>query len=261
MSSWWDAVQDPAQWLALFDALPSVYLYAKDQEHRFRRVNVALARMLGCEPSQMEGKGDRDFLPPAMADQYVEEDRVVMRSGVPLIDQIWLVPDAGGFPKWFLSSKFPLRDQAGAVVGIAGVMREYDGGGSMAGKGRYVRLSPALNHVQAHYGRVLKVEELAGLCHLSVSQFQREFRSCFRCTPLEYVLGVRLLMARSRLSQGEDPLGVIALECGFYDQSHFTRAFRKANGVTPSEFRRGVWSAFQPGPRRVGGSRGNKAEA
>lgn len=259
MSGWWNAVRNTAQWLQLFDVLPSVYLYAKDQQHRFRRVNVALARMYGCEPSQVEGKCDRDFQPPALADQYVEEDLAVMRSGAPLIDRIWLVPDAEGFPKWFLSSKFPLRDEEGKVVGIAGVMREYDAGGSLAGKGHYARLSPALNHVLAHYGSALKVEELARLCHLSVSQFQREFRACFACTPLEYVLGVRLLMARSRLTQGEDPLGVIALECGFYDQSHFTRAFRKANGVTPLEFRRGIWSAFKPGPFRVGETHGEEA--
>jgi PAS domain S-box-containing protein len=247
MSAWWHAVRDPSQWLDLFDVLPTVYFYTKDLEHRFRRVNVALARMHGFEPAQMEGKLDRDFHPPVLAQQYVEEDLAVMRSGEPLPDRIWLVPDANGFPRWFLSSKFPLRDAGGSVVGIAGVMREHDMGATIEGKGHYARLTPALNHVLTHYGSGLEVEGLARLCHLSVSQFQREFRTLFGCTPSEYVLGVRLLVARSRLTRTEAPVGDIALECGFYDQSHFTRAFRKATGVTPLQFRTGSWRVFQPG--------------
>lgn len=87
----------------------------------------------------------------------VEEDLAVMRKGEPLPDWIWLVPDATGFPKWFLSSKFPLRDAGGSVAGIAGVMREHEAGVTIEGKGHYARLTPALNHVLQHYGSGLEV--------------------------------------------------------------------------------------------------------
>lgn len=238
MSAWWSEVAEAGQWLSLFDSLPGVFFYAKDLEHRFRRVNRAMAELHGCvSPGDMVGRGDMDFHPPALAAQYVEEDLVVIRSGEALLDRNWLVPGADGLPRWFLSSKFPIRCNAGHVVGIAGVMRPHEGIGD-AGKSSYARLTPALKHVLGHFGEPVTMEDLASLCHFSVSQLQRDFQRCFGCTPSSYLLGVRLLMARSRLVQTSDPIGVIALECGFYDQSHFTRAFQRANGLSPLSFRR-----------------------
>jgi AraC-like DNA-binding protein len=236
--AWWDSVAEPAQWLDLFDNLPNVYFYAKDLQHRFMRVNQATCELHGCRsPADMIGRRDEDFHTPTLAAQYVEEDREVFASGVPLRDKVWLVRDAEGLPRWFVSSKFPLFDRGGRTVGLAGVMRAHDGTGS-DGRDAHARLTPALEHVLHRYGEPLSVEALAALCHLSVSQLQREFRRCFECTPTEYLLGVRLLMARSRLQSTGDPVGVIALECGFYDQSHFTRAFQRANGISPSAFRK-----------------------
>jgi AraC-like DNA-binding protein len=54
----------------------------------------------------------------------------------------------------------------------------------------------------------------------------------------DYILRLRLLMARRRLRTTTDAVGRIATECGFYDQAHFTRAFRKYTGQTPLDYRR-----------------------
>ncbi len=237
MQRWWQSVSHPGQWLDLFDAIPSVFFYAKDPSHRFTRVNRAMALMHGCRgPEWMVGKCDADFHPPALAAQYVEEDRQVMRANEPLLERIWLVQGADGLPRWFLSNKFPLRNAAGAVVGIAGVMWAHDHTGG--GRGDYARLTPALDAVLKKYGEDLGVPNLARLCNLSVSQFQREFRRCFGLTPTAYMLGVRLLMARWKISHTNASVGEIALECGFYDQSHFTRTFSRAMGVNPLAYRR-----------------------
>lgn len=237
MDSWWRSVSDPAQWLDLMEALPAVCFFCKDSGGRFMRVNAAGAALHGCSREEMIGKKDADLHPPALAAQYVEEDRKVMRTGVPLLDRLWLVYNAAGTPGWFLSSKFPLRNPRGEVVGIAGVMRVQDAPGGVAGPGGYNRLTPALNHVLTHYGTDLRMEALAERCHLSVSQMQREFQRCFGTTPSAYLLNVRLLMARWRLKNTGTSVGAIALECGFYDQSHFTRAFQKAHGVSPLKYR------------------------
>jgi PAS domain S-box-containing protein len=238
MHSWWRSVSDPTQWLDLLDVLPEVYFFSKNLEHRFMRVNAACAALHGCSPEQMIGMRDSDFHPPALAEQYVEEDRAVMHSGTPLRDRIWLVYRTTGEPCWFLSSKFPLRDKRGAIAGIAGVMRAHHAAAGAEDRGPYDRLTPALDHVLTHYGTALSMESLAQCCHLSLSQMQREFQRCFGTTPSAYLLNVRLLMARWRLKNTEAPLGSIALECGFYDQSHFTRAFQKAHGISPLQYRK-----------------------
>jgi AraC-like DNA-binding protein len=245
MQHWWKSVSDPAQWLALFDAIPAVFFYTKDTSHRFMRVNLAMAQMHGCRtPESMVGRCDADFHPPALAAQYVEEDRQVMCANVPLLERIWLVHGADGLPRWFLSNKFPLRNAEGEVVGLAGVMWAHDHTGG--GRGAYSRLTPALDLVLRNYGQELSVQSLALLCSMSVSQLQREFRRCFGLTPTAYVLGVRLLMARWKLANTEAPVGEIALECGFYDQSHFTRTFSRAMGLNPLAYRRKVAALSLP---------------
>jgi AraC-like DNA-binding protein len=167
-----------------------------------------------------------------------------MCANEPLLERIWLVQAADGLPRWFLSNKFPLRDAAGEVVGLAGVMWAHDHTGG--GRGAYSRLTPALDLVLRDYGREQSVRSLALLCRMSVSQFQREFRRCFGLTPTAYVLGVRLLMARWKLANTEAPVGEIALECGFYDQSHFTRTFSRAMGLNPLAYRRKVAALSLP---------------
>ena len=63
-------------------------------------------------------------------------------------------------------------------------------------------------------------------------------RSCSAKPTTTSILRLRLLMARRRLRTTTDAVGRIAAGCGFYDQAHFTRAFKKHTGETPLEFRR-----------------------
>ena len=225
------------QVLDLFDALPDVYLFVKDCESRFTRGNHAFLSLHGCESAaELLGKTDYDFHPPALAAQYVAEDRQVMRSGRPLRDQAWLVADHEGLPQWYLCTKSPLFDADGTVSGIAGILRPFDHAGKAPDE--YKRLTPVLEHVVAAYRRPLPVAELASRAGLSPSQLQREFRRLFGMSVGDYILRLRLLMARRRLRTTTDAVGRIAAGCGFYDQAHFTRAFKKHTGETPLEFRR-----------------------
>jgi PAS domain S-box-containing protein len=239
-----DRVRDAREVLALFDHLPRVYLYVKDRAHRFVKVNRGLLELLGLRSeSEILGKTDLDITAPVLAEQYLEEDRRVMESRQPLPRQAWLVPGADGIPRWFISTKLPLFDRAGEVIGLAGVMQPYDQAGEAPGE--YRRLTPAIEFVLSHYGEPLTLEQIASKAHLSISQLRREFQRLFGLTPGDYLLKVRLLMARRALEQTGKPVGIIAQECGFYDQSHFTRAFGKATGLRPLEYR----ARFAPTPR------------
>ncbi len=230
-------VSDPAVFAEMFDVLPETYLFIKDRGHHYMKVNRALAVIHGfASEHEMLGRTDFAFHPPALAAQYVEEDRRVMESGRPLVDQVWLVQSADGTPRWYVSSKFPVRGPGGAVMGVAGVMRPYDHAGGAPGD--YQRLTRACEYVLAHYGEPIAVADIARRAHLSESQLQREFRRLFGMSLGAYLLRVRLIMSRRRLEASSDPVGRIALECGFYDQSHFTRAFRAETGLRPLEYRR-----------------------
>ncbi len=222
---------------ALFDHLPDAYLYVKDCHSRFVKVNEALWRLEGCtDEAGMLGRTDFDFHPPALAGQYIDEDRRVMAGGKPLPDQLWLVPAADGVPLWYLSSKRPLRNATGEVIGIAGVMRRAEHAG--VAPREYARLAPVLDAVTSGYSRPLTIGTLARRAGLSVSQLQREFTRLLHQTPSEYIVRVRVLMARRLLERTTQALGKIALDCGFYDQSHFTRTFRTQTGMAPSDYRK-----------------------
>jgi AraC-like DNA-binding protein len=239
------AVGDPRTLFDLFDHLPRVYLYVKDRKHRYLKVNRSELILHGLNSeSEMLGRSDLDFHPPALAMQYMEEDRLVFESKQPVLDRAWLVLSADGTPGWYLSTKIPLFDAKGEVIGLAGVMRPYDHAADAPGG--YQRLTRAIDFVLQNYRDPITVEEMAKRAHLSVSQLRREFVRLFGLTPGEYILKVRLLMARQRLEQTSEPVGNIAHECGFYDQSHFNRAFRGALGIRPLEYRR----RFGPEQRR-----------
>jgi AraC-like DNA-binding protein len=230
-------VADPVALVALFDVLPDVFLFIKDRAHRYVKVSRSLVQLHGCSTeAEMLGRTDHDFNPPALATQYVAEDRRVMATGKPLHDQVWLVQDAAGMPGWYISSKFPVFGERRTVIGVAGVMRPYRRAGGAPGD--YERLTAACEYVLANYGQPIAIADLARRAHLSESQLQREFRRLFGMNPGTYILQVRLMMAQNLLEKTAMAVGQIALDCGFYDQSHFTRTFRAANGLSPLAYRR-----------------------
>ena len=220
----------------LFDHLPDTYLFVKDRAHRFVHVNQPLARLNGCsDATGMIGRTDFDFFPPTMAAQYVAEDDRVMSRGESLIDQLWLVPGADGVPLWYRSSKVPITKNADTVVGIAGVMRPAAQAGRLPED--YARIGKALDLVLARYRESVTVGDLARAAGLSISQLQRDFIRLLNLTPTAYVAKVRVLMARRALERSDQAVGAIALDLGFYDQSHFTRVFRQQTGMTPLAYR------------------------
>src|ERR1041384_5700560 len=80
---------NPLVFARLFDVLPHIYLFIKDRRHRYMKVNQSLLALHGCKlEAEMIGRTDFDFNPPTLAAQYVDEDRRVMETRRPLIDQV-----------------------------------------------------------------------------------------------------------------------------------------------------------------------------
>jgi PAS domain S-box-containing protein len=108
----------------LMDNLPDV-IYFKDRESRFTRINQALAKAFGLsDPAQAIGKRDFDFFTGEHAQQAFADEQEIVRTGQPMLakeeKETW--PD--GHVTWASSTKMPLRDARGNIVGTFGVSRD-----------------------------------------------------------------------------------------------------------------------------------------
>ena len=93
------------------------------------------------------------------------------------------------------------------------------------------------DYVEAHLGENISLDDLAASVALSRFHFARMFRQSVGASPHEFVLQQRLERARLMLSRTSAPLPDVAASCGFADQSHMNRVFRKRVGQTPGQFR------------------------
>lgn len=219
----------------LFNYLPMVVFYSKDRDGVFTGCNRHFEELHGLSPGSAVGLTDYDLHSPEIASRYRAEDCRVMESGAPVPNQAWMVPDANGVLRWWISSKLPLRDKRGAVCGVAGVMYEISRiGGIME---PFARLGPALELIHADPAAPLGTERMAAACHFSASQFNRVFRQIMGQSPQQYLVRHRLEIAKRLLAQTDLPLAEIAMRVGFYDASVLGKKFRELEGVTPRGYR------------------------
>jgi AraC family transcriptional regulator len=93
-------------------------------------------------------------------------------------------------------------------------------------------------YVHEHLQEDVRVGELANMIPLSVSYFYRAFKQTFGETPRAYLTRRRLELAQELMLCTQEPLTRIAIACGFADQSHLSKAFRRVMTETPSTWRR-----------------------
>lgn len=98
------------------------------------------------------------------------------------------------------------------------------------------------DYIEENIGNSISLADLAALVGLSVFHFSRRFRADLGKPPYAYVLHRRLDHAMRQLSRQDLPLKTIAAECGFSDQSHMTRLFKRTLNLTPREYRRQLMS-------------------
>jgi AraC-like DNA-binding protein len=221
----------------LMDRLPDVVFFAKDADGRYVAANETLLRRLGlAPPDELLGQTAVDLFPAPLGRRYLDQDMAVVRSGRPLEDllELHLYPDRS--EGWCLTTKLPVRDAGGAVVGLVGTSRDVHSPAS--GSESLADLAGAVRRIHEAYDRPLKVEELAILARLSEYQFGRRIKALFGITPAQLIIKTRLDAARRLLSDSAEPVAAIALTCGYCDQSAFTRQFKAAVGLTPVEYRR-----------------------
>jgi AraC family transcriptional regulator len=98
----------------------------------------------------------------------------------------------------------------------------------------------ALAYIEDNLGSKIEIGEIAHSVALSKSHFSRIFRHSLGSTPMAYVSMRRVERAKLMIKSTTDSLTDIALTCGFADQSHLTRFFRRIVGMSPGLWRRNV---------------------
>jgi AraC family transcriptional regulator len=104
-------------------------------------------------------------------------------------------------------------------------------------------LSQAKEFLHAQFSETFTLESIAEAVGVHPVYLAREFRRHFDCTISEYVRRLRVECACRELTATDAPIVEIATANGFYDQSHFSRTFKRCTGLTPAEFR----AAFRAG--------------
>lgn len=223
--------------MVLIDHVPGLSFFVKDRKCRFVALNQRGCEYCGVSSeSEAIGRTDHDFFPKQRADEYVADDRKVMQSGEPVLNQLESAPEAEGSPRLVVTSKIPLRDEQGNITGVAGISREFKRLNRSAGL--VDAFASVVEYMHQHFEAPLSTPELAAIAGTSVSQFERRFRLVLGVTPHQYLLRIRVEAASRMLIDTDKTITEIALDCGFCDHAHFSRTFSRQMNIPPSDYRK-----------------------
>ncbi len=91
-------------------------------------------------------------------------------------------------------------------------------------------------HIEQHYGELRTVEQVAAACHVEQAYLCRLFRRFGHNSPYHYLMRLKMNHAADRLLGSDRLVKEVAEEMGFADAYHFSRAFKKVYGLSPSQF-------------------------
>lgn len=92
-------------------------------------------------------------------------------------------------------------------------------------------------YMEENYISKITVDDLSKIVNMSTPNFFRYFKKVFNTSPMEYLTKIRISHATSMLTSTDKSISFISQECGFFDQSHFSRVFKQLTNMKPKEFR------------------------
>lgn len=170
-----------------------------------------------------------------MAERYARQDERLFRTRKPIIDNLDLTVYRDGSTGWCLSTKEPLFDSTGQVIGLACISKDLiepsKAGWIDAG------FADTVDYMLEHFAQPLRMEELARRAGLSLAQFERRMKKIFHLSAGQYLIRARIDLAARLLASTVIPIAEIAQRAGFSDQSALSRQFRQVTGFAPRDYR------------------------
>jgi AraC-like DNA-binding protein len=227
-----DAEADPAvvAMAELLTDVPHVMFCVKDVDGRYAAVNQAFADRAGRPtPGEIVGLRATDLFPAELAESYERQDARLFATGQPLRNELELILRPDGSIGWYVTSKTIVGH---AIASVSVDLRApADAGGTNAG------VAAAVAFARVRATEHIAVADLAAAAQLSVSQLERAIRRALGLSAKQLLLRLRLEEAIRRLRTSDASVAQIATECGYYDQSAFTRQFRRVVGLSPGAYR------------------------
>jgi AraC-like DNA-binding protein len=180
-------------------------------------------KVLYLDPALLHEWEERDDPAPRAARWVVFRDRALRDS----LLQMHAVLDAGG-------GGLELDER---VVAAMDALRPHLRPGPLGLRGGYehAAVRRARAYLREHWDQPVPLVELSSVARLTRFELIRRFREQTGLTPHAFQTNLRIERARFMLNAGE-PIARVAAACGFADQPHLTRTFRRAVGVTPGRF-------------------------
>ena len=216
----------------LFDHMADTAFFIKDIGGRYIAVNNSLVERHGLRgKSQLIGRRPCEVYTGDFGRIPAEQDAMVLCTGRSIIERLelqWYVPQK---PVWCLTTKLPLLDSDGNVIGIIGISKDVRI--PIQAKEIPNGVAAALRRIESGYSEALTPGGLAKIAGVRLT------KRIFGVSPLQLITKTRIAAAARLLKETHRTIADIALECGFYDHSAFTRAFRAVTSVTLTQFRAG----------------------
>ncbi len=221
---------------SLFQSVADVVFCIKNRQRQYVAVNPSfVSRVRAGGREAILGRTARDLFPPALAAGYEQQDDSVFRTGQEIRDKLEMITSRDGCTGWYLACKVPVRDSAGNIIALAGISTDLktptESDPLLAG------VASALETIRRKYSAPLRIEKLALHAGLSLGQFERRMKLLFGISARQFLTKTRIEAAATLLAGTVQPIGEIALSCGFYDQSTLCRQFRHSTGMSPGEYR------------------------
>lgn len=220
--------------LSIFNLFHDVCFFIKDSEGRLIAANNQLLYRYNVDSeSNLIGKTDFDFVPQSLAEKYKKDDMQIIESKSPMLNIHELVLTPLGSPGWYVTNKLPVLSKDGDVIGIMGTISKHDGKDVMDGAdGPFYKV---LEYIDNNYNSKITISDMAKHFSVSSRYIQRYFKRYFNVSPQIFIIQTRILKSCDYLRRGKS-VAFAAEECGFYDQSSFSKHFKKHMGLTPMQY-------------------------
>ncbi len=230
--------EKPILGVELFDHVPDTVYFIKDRDGRYVVVNKTLSIRLGVAQDELVGKKADEVFPDPLGLSFSRQDMLIMQTGAGIKGRLEMHLYPSGKQGWCLTYKEPVKGVGGKLIGIVGISRDIHP--PTEHRDDLAPLQKVITYIRLNVSEQLRLPKLAEMVNLSVYQLDQRIRGLFHLSAGQFITQTRIEKACNLLKCTDESIANIALDCGYSDQSAFTRQFKQTTGLTPKAYRKQV---------------------